>query len=79
MEEKTGIAYFEAAYRRRACVRLDGCNKRNAVAGSFQFAIDAEMVAAKSAGPGNGDAKDGLACYFVTPALPRQALCLQQP
>jgi hypothetical protein len=53
-------------------VRLDGCRQSNAVAGGFQFAVDAEMVAAKGAGSGNGDAQDGLTGYCFAP-LPSTA------
>jgi hypothetical protein len=58
---------FRSRIDRANPVRLDGCNKCDTVAGNFQFTIDAEMVAAKSTCPGNGNSKDGLACYFVTP------------
>jgi hypothetical protein len=48
-------------------VRLDGGNQRNPQAGGLQFAIDAEVVAAKGAGPGNGDTQNGLAGYAAAP------------
>jgi len=38
-------------------IGLDGGNKRDALTGRFQFAIDAEMVAAECARAGDGDAQ----------------------
>jgi hypothetical protein len=39
----------------------------------LQFVVDAEVVAAKSSGSGNGDAQDGLACYCCAAPLPSTA------
>jgi len=74
---KHGNVVFRSRIDCAGRVRLDGCHQNNTQAGGFQLTIDAEMVAAKSACPGNGNSKDGLASYFVTPgagSLPPTAL-----
>ena len=48
-------------------IRLNGCNQGDAQTGRLQSTVDAEVISAESAGPGNGDAEDGLACYFAAP------------
>jgi hypothetical protein len=49
-----------------ACrIGLDGRNKGYAFSGQFQFAIDAEMIAAECARAGNGNAQLTSADYFA--------------
>ena len=40
-------------------VRLNGRDQCNAQPGCFQLAVDAEVIAAKGAGPGNSNAQNG--------------------
>jgi hypothetical protein len=54
-------------------VGIDGGDEGDTEAGGFKFAIDAQMIASKGAGAGNGDPQDGSACYFVA-SLPSTAL-----
>ena len=54
-------------------VGIDGGYESNTETGGFKFAIDAQMVASKGAGTGNGDPQDGSACYFAA-SLPSTAL-----
>jgi hypothetical protein len=46
-------------------IGLDGGNKRYAFTGQFQFAIDAEMIAAECARAGNGYAQLACTGYFA--------------
>ena len=52
---------FGGGLGRAGAVRLDGRNQSNAEASGFQLAIDAQMVPAKGAGSGNGNAQRGFA------------------
>lgn len=55
-------------------VRLNGRDQRNALTSQFQFAIDAEMIAAKCAGSNDGDATIAFAwdCYAPLPSTARK-------
>ena len=46
-------------------VRLDGRRQGDALPCRLQLAVDAEMVLAKGAGSGNGNAQHGFAGYFA--------------
>jgi len=51
--------------RRLGRGRINRGDEGDTEAGGFKFAIDAQMIATKGAGTGNGDPQDGSACYFV--------------
>ncbi len=51
-----------------ARIRLDGGYQRNSQPRRFQFTIDPKMVAAKCAGPGDGNTENRFAGYFAAPA-----------
>ena len=63
---------FGLGIRSAVRVGLNGCCQSHAQAGGFQFAVDAEMVAAKCAGSDNGNAHNRFAGYFFAP-LPSTA------
>jgi hypothetical protein len=54
-------------------VRLNGCDEGDTFAGRFKLAVDAEVILAKGAGSGHGNAEDGLAHYASAP-FPSTAL-----
>ena len=68
-----GDAVFVGGFGGAGRVRLEGGDQRDGQTGSFEFAIDTKMIAAESAGSGNGDAYDGFAGYWEAP-LPSTAL-----
>jgi hypothetical protein len=49
------------------CIRLDGGNESDTEPDRLKLAVDTKMVAAKGAGSGDGNAKNGLACYWPAP------------
>lgn len=77
-EERTnagedGDGVFFSGFGGAGRVRIYGGHESNTEASRFQFAIDTKVIAAKSAGAGNGNAQDGRACYLVAP-FPSTAL-----
>ena len=74
---KDGYRVFGGDLGGAGGVGLDGSDKSDAEPGGFQLTVDAEVVAAKGACSGNGDAENGLARYFATSvagSLPSTAL-----
>ena len=54
-------------------VRLDGGDEGNSLPRRLKFAVDTEVVAAKCAVPGDGNAEDGAACDLAGPGWKRLA------
>ena len=62
-----------ASFGRTQSLGLDGGNERNRLAEGFEFAIDTKVIAAKGAGSGDRDSRDGTVGYCAAP-LPSTAL-----
>lgn len=66
-------AVFAGGFGGAGRVRLDSGDQGDRQAGRFEFTINTNVIAAESAGSGNGDARDGIAGYWAAP-LPSTAL-----
>ena len=64
---KNGEVVFGGGFGGAGGVGLDGGDQGATLPGGLKLTVDAEMVAAKCAGAGDGDTEDGLACYFAAP------------
>ncbi len=62
-----GNRVFGCVFGGAGCVRLNGGNQGDALPAGLQFAVDAEMVLAKGAGSGDGNAQRGFVHYRAAP------------